>query len=691
MAKFLLVDPSITGWGGHYLEYASRVLGAAESAGFSPILASNVAFPTNTGKALPYVVEPVFRFDIWGCDPSRGQLEINPPTGSEKATLRRIFSRTGLAWSIVNSDQHTLDYVRETGLPSRLRDLVLRLLPVRESVVRIVDSWKIESSASSAIDEAMATRNAVAVLLAGLEAPVPEFGLNCPRSRKLMEASRATDAAADFTANLAALMQRHSLGIADVVFLPTMSWTDLRGLTSVLRSLKPRECPLIVPLFRRNIFDSYPSEYQARGYTVHAYRHLFASVPQGIAARVRICTDTEPLTEQYREVSPYAVGTLPIPCPAVPVRRKGQAEGGSLRVVYLGDARAEKGFDALPLIAEASMAEPLRNKLRLLSQYYFPPRSNDVRMMRAGELLRLHAPHRAELIEGALDSDAYAEMIRRADAMLVVYDRGNYAARSSGIFMEALCAGVPVVTTAGTWMAGVIDKITADYHAKTIGGREVLADIAMDSLECRQYRTHPGDDVPSAFGRDLEFAVRPGVVMYVKADVPGRDTTHAWVTFAGTPESRGHFVAVTVAMRGSHDQVLTERVVVLGGSSSDEFSLVLPVPSGAEWVWIGFSAVFTERPIMWRDIRLRWLRRETPIARCAAGVTTITLSGAVHSDLLQIALPELIRDFDEIRRTAGCAAPAFAEEHRASTLIARILSNYPLKSPVRGMRAFRWK
>ncbi|NDF13469.1 MAG: hypothetical protein EB060_11740, partial [Proteobacteria bacterium] len=147
----------------------------------------------------------------------------------------------------------------------------------------------------------------------------------------------------------------------------------------------------------------------------------------------------------------------------------------------------------------------------------------------------------------------------------------------------------------------------------------------------------------------------------------------------------------TVAMRGSHDQVLTERVVVLGGSSSDEFSLVLPVPSGAEWVWIGFSAVFTERPIMWRDIRLRWLRRETPIARCAAGVTTITLSGAVHSDLLQIALPELIRDFDEIRRTAGCAAPAFAEEHRASTLIARILSNYPLKSPVRGMRAFRWK
>ncbi len=692
MSKFVLIDPSIAWRGGHYLEYAKRVLHAAGQLGFAPILATNQAFDAGDVREWSYPVDRVFRFDIWGHDPSRIENSIAPPTAPEKVALRRVFSRSGLAWSIANADRDMLEYIRETGLPSKLLKLTLRLSEICQGVNAEVEALKTGDRMTTPLEEAMATRQVVSAILQREATRASEFAATPSTVRdQLLEASRATHLAESFRHSLASLMQRHRLGKADVIFMPTMSWTDLRGLSSLLATVSPEACPLFVPLFRRNIFQSYPVEYTDFGYAVHKYRHLFASLREDLASRIRICTDTEPLTEQYREVSPHAVTTLPIPCPTSPIRQRRRAAGAPLCLAYLGDARSEKGFDVLPLIATATMDEPLRGHIRLLSQYYFPSRFDDARMMRAGELLRLHAPHRAELIEGALDSTAYAELIDRADAMLIAYDRSNYAARSSGIFIEALCAGVPVITTAGTWMSGVIDKLTVEYHTAAIRPQEILEDFAGESIEWRAYQHHSGEDLPEPGLTSNEVVVQPGRTIYFRANAPQHGASHVWLTFASTPEARGQHIAVTASIRGLYDCVLEERTVVLGGSSSDQFSLVLPTPRGTKWVWIGFSTPFTDRPQPRQDIRLRWLRRESPIARCAAGVTTLTLSGAPHSDLLEAAIPELIRDFDEIARTAARVAPRFASEHQASTLVRRIVEEPPSAAPARQMRAFRWR
>ena len=44
MPKFVLIDPSLQGIGGHHFEYAAHVLRAAEQAGFEPLLAANRKF-----------------------------------------------------------------------------------------------------------------------------------------------------------------------------------------------------------------------------------------------------------------------------------------------------------------------------------------------------------------------------------------------------------------------------------------------------------------------------------------------------------------------------------------------------------------------------------------------------------------------------------------------------------------------
>ena len=41
-ANFILIDHSIAAEGGHYLEYAQHVLGAAEQMGFRPVLVAGL-------------------------------------------------------------------------------------------------------------------------------------------------------------------------------------------------------------------------------------------------------------------------------------------------------------------------------------------------------------------------------------------------------------------------------------------------------------------------------------------------------------------------------------------------------------------------------------------------------------------------------------------------------------------------
>jgi len=56
------------------------------------------------------------------------------------------------------------------------------------------------------------------------------------------------------------------------------------------------------------------------------------------------------------------------------------------------------------------------------------------------------------LIPNVLSNAGYWGWMLAADLILLPYDL-SYAERTSGIFVEAICAGKPAVASAGTWMA----------------------------------------------------------------------------------------------------------------------------------------------------------------------------------------------------------------------------------------------
>ena len=102
MPKFVLIDPSVQDFQGHYCEYAMRVLKSAETRGYLPVLAANRRF--RASDAVDAKVCPVYRYAFWFASTDEGLLRWlrNRVKAVERRwtrlKVRLCFSRLGLLW-----------------------------------------------------------------------------------------------------------------------------------------------------------------------------------------------------------------------------------------------------------------------------------------------------------------------------------------------------------------------------------------------------------------------------------------------------------------------------------------------------------------------------------------------------------------------------------------------------------------
>jgi glycosyltransferase involved in cell wall biosynthesis len=195
--------------------------------------------------------------------------------------------------------------------------------------------------------------------------------------------------------------------------------------------------------------------------------------PQALAAlhrrlgrRFVLCTDSAPLSEDYARVYGESILTLPIPVaesllsaaaagPGRLTQRYGLDRIPPVRVGYVGDARAAKGFHLLaPLVTQAAGA---RSGARFVVQCPRPAGGDDHAALPPGlaELQQLASDPASglTLIPEKLDDGDYGELFDRLQVVLLPYLHDSYREATSGIFAEALALGKPVVVPSGTWMA----------------------------------------------------------------------------------------------------------------------------------------------------------------------------------------------------------------------------------------------
>jgi hypothetical protein len=222
----------------------------------------------------------------------------------------------------------------------------------------------------------------------------------------------------------------------------------------------------------------------------------------------------------------------------------------------------------------------------------------------------------------------YVELVRGADAGLFLYDGERYYTRCSGILIEMLSAGVPVITLAGSWLA---EEIAEEIY------------------------THQ-EHVASALAPLGESELRAGL------EIP-LGTTHLHLALAcGAPVPAGAFLRVELRDRGWRS------CAIVGTRRADgrPTPVLFALPSGARRVELSWSNAYDERALTIAQGRVRFLSGDAvPLGR----------TGLIAASLAEVAplLEELTRHRAHYRESARAFAREYARLHHPRHALSLLL------------------
>jgi hypothetical protein len=202
------------------------------------------------------------------------------------------------------------------------------------------------------------------------------------------------------------------------------------------------------------------------------------------------------------------------------------------KIVLAGMPRAEKGRDQIKSLLRTIESSQLRSGRFQWSMQL--PRKRWQRMIPTSMHDLYHqsisgAPNGAfEVMHGNLSSDSYHAWLDRADVGLFLYDPDRYVARCSGVLLEMMIRGVPVIVPDGCWLADKIRdagaSVPVGWIYRSLGDiSEILADLdAQLPVVRRNCREHSRqiEAVHSAKNTMLEMGIEE--IRQISAFLPGK-------------------------------------------------------------------------------------------------------------------------------------------------------------------------
>ncbi len=235
----------------------------------------------------------------------------------------------------------------------------------------------------------------------------------------------------------------------------------------LLRRLLREPFPLFIPTARRVDLTllNLAAGKQIATNRVFLYFHWVRETPdklhflRRIAARqpnLVILGTTASVVEVFRRCGFTHVSLLPYP--PTQAQRPGTAVSFR-RLLYAGAARQDKGFrqvvDFVEFLARKKEKIPVTIQVSAdhYGKYDAATREDITRLRSTG-----YAP--LELAAETLSPEDYAALFP-GSICLQLYDRADFRDRVSGVMLDALAHGSPIVATAGTWMAKLIELFGA--------------------------------------------------------------------------------------------------------------------------------------------------------------------------------------------------------------------------------------
>jgi glycosyltransferase involved in cell wall biosynthesis len=238
---------------------------------------------------------------------------------------------------------------------------------------------------------------------------------------------------------------------------------------------------------------------------VFLYFHWFRPSPRKLSyfrrfavshPGVTVLGPTETAIAPFRECGFRDVRVVPYPITPV-TSVSGGPEAQFRHVLFAGAAREDKGFGRLvDLIAHlSSLRLDLPVTLQTSPDHYD---RHETRVRTELERLRAIRYPSLKVCPETLDPAAYAELFR-GGICLQPYRRDDFADRISGVTLDALSAGCPVIVTEGTWMARVVHQFDAGIPVKDLSPESLLSAVRMVIGQYGRYRENA-----AAAGRTLQ-------------------------------------------------------------------------------------------------------------------------------------------------------------------------------------------
>lgn len=122
-------------------------------------------------------------------------------------------------------------------------------------------------------------------------------------------------------------------------------------------------------------------------------------------------------------------------------------------VVFPGAISEDKGysltFEVARLLAESYKKRPVRCLVRHVNPAKAKPKLRE---------LANQIGNYAQLVEGELNRAEFIQLIRNSHVIVLPYSPNAFANRTSGLLIDAIYSGIPVIVLRGTWLANIVNR-----------------------------------------------------------------------------------------------------------------------------------------------------------------------------------------------------------------------------------------
>jgi glycosyltransferase involved in cell wall biosynthesis len=245
------------------------------------------------------------------------------------------------------------------------------------------------------------------------------------------------------------------------------------------------------------------------------------------------------------------------------------------------------------------------------------------------------------LSAGHLDSESYERMLQTADLGLFLYDGRRYYTRCSGVLVEMLACGIPVIVPAASWLSRQI----APAH-----------DRYLRNVECQFAKCI------CIHEKQLTLPVHQRAAYSFMVTVPSAGLTRIAVTLDETKEF--DYLAVEVCSLAKDGRTIRSDLRILECSVIEPTQFLVNTPINASSLKICLWSPYPQRPISVRRIELF----HSDDAGISVPISSLGLTDSGASSISQ-NIDEIENHYLHYRDSATQYADAWRRRHSGNGLV----------------------